>query len=325
MQPPGEVPLSNILFGEDLIPAVAKVMAKGRPARAAAPYWGHQAVQALSLGSGDLAGRLEILCNLFAPTTDTDVISGLLARGAKAWTRSDLHAKAYFNQAEAIVGSVNASGAGFGISSHPLQELCVRIRDAPSIAGLNDWWALQCEGATPLIFGTKATEAALAHAKYVKSLHDTAQDLLVALAADPAHFRDVHVALDWRSYSSEVGKRVKELNSIIPGLDYDAWVDWPQMPEGAEVISFASSSPKKPVEYFGTWRTPAGEAAVPDDLKAVYVTRLPGVRGYPFATADSKWLNAATRYRADQIADGAKDGASMKLLAFAEEYLGLRR
>jgi len=239
------------------------------------------------------------------------------------WTRSDLHAKAYFNHAEAIVGSANASGAGFGISTDPLQELCVRVSDTPSLEALHDWWAVQCEGATLLVHASKATEAALAHAKYVKTLHDRAQDLLVALAAAPENFKDVHVALDWRLYSTAVEERVEQLKSTFPGMDYDAWVDWPLMPNGAEIVSFASSSRKEPIEYCGTWRTPTGKAAVADDLNAVYVTRLPGVRGYPFDPKN--WIGAMTKYRDDCIKDGSKNGGCMKLLAFAVEYLGLNK
>ena len=46
--------MSNILYDEDVMPVVAIILKKGRPARAAAPYWSAKAVEVLSLGAGDL-------------------------------------------------------------------------------------------------------------------------------------------------------------------------------------------------------------------------------------------------------------------------------
>lgn len=118
--------MTHLIYDKDIRPAISKLVRDGQITRIAAPYWSEHAIQALGIRKKKLDGSLHILCDLFAATTDPLVIKELLERGAQVRINDELHAKVYFNEHEAIIGSANVSRAAFFMHEDIRQfEMCI--------------------------------------------------------------------------------------------------------------------------------------------------------------------------------------------------------
>jgi len=286
--------MSVLLYGDLLTPSVSKIIAGGKPAKVVAPYWGSHAYKALGIpAKGSLEGRLDVMLNVLAESTDLDVVEDMINRGANVWARSDLHAKAYFNDREAVVGSANASGRAFGVAKcAALEELCVHLKGPAVIKELDDWWSMLEDEAVELIKGSRTTRDVLANARYAKASKAKAIDLEAALLSGKVPFDRAFLTVDWIAYSKKLEDRLREMSQREVGLDYDAWVDWDEMPTSSSIISYTASKKGDPIKFDSIWLTPP--ELIPED-GAVYVTRLRDVAGYKLTPSDG-WDRAVELY-----------------------------
>lgn len=317
--------MPSLLYDAELQPAVSKLIKQGRPARVVAPYWGSKALEVLGAKTGDLTGRLHVICNLFAEGTDPAVIKRLIKRGADVRFNQHVHAKVYFNQKEAIVGSANVSGNAFyGYKNASNLELCVETRERRLLQELRQWWDILWEAATPLESGAEMTARLFEAAEYMHGRSPQARTLREAVTKAPDTFANVFVSVDFFDLPAEVARRSRKKTEALGnhGVEVGAWAEWFDMPPQAEIISYVSRKIGGPVQFDGIWLSPADTSKL-DDLNAIYVTRIPNVKGYALASK-TRWLSAARAYQQDLINAQAEDGGLLSLPEFVDRYLSVR-
>lgn len=315
--------MPTVLHGEAIREEIRKILQKGTPAYAVAPFWGKHARKALGLEKGDLTGRLDVLCDIFAGTTYPAVIRDLLNRGARVRVRGDIHAKAFFNDSAAVVGSANVSlqALGDGRTEPAQHELCVSLTNEASLNELLVWWKALWAEAQPLEKGKATTKQLLEHAEFVRTQRSKASEVLYAWRRAPADFTDAYVTVDWIPLDDVVEEQVDARNAEHKGMTYGAWREWPDMPKEKQVISFASERPMQPVDFDGIWLTPKDPK--PDEYGAVYVSELTYVCGYTLGDK-GMWVNAARKFQKDlrNTASGVKNGGGiLSLTKFVKKYL----
>jgi hypothetical protein len=314
-----------LLYDAELQPAVSKLIKQGRPARVVAPSWGSKALEVLGIKTGDLMGRLQVICNLFAESTDPAVIKRLIKRGADVRFHQHVHAKVYFNQKKAIVGSANVSGIAFyGYKSATNFELCAELQEPRLLDELSQWWACLWEAATPLELGTEMTARLFEAAEYMRDQSPKARTLQEAVTQSPGIFANVFVRVDFFNLPDAVAKRTRCKTEALGdhGIEVGAWAEWFDMPPQAEIISYVARKLDGTVYFDGIWLSPTSTSK-PDDLNAIYVTGIPNIKGYALAPK-TQWLSAARAYQRDLIDAKAEDGGLLPLPEFVDRYLSVR-
>lgn len=93
----------------ELGPAFRKAVRKGGQINIAVPFWGTGAIKTLGLSKDD---SVRIICNLYHPGCNPDVIADLIDLGLDVRMHRRLHAKVYATPHVAFVGSSNVSSNG---------------------------------------------------------------------------------------------------------------------------------------------------------------------------------------------------------------------
>ena len=298
--------------------------------RVAVPYWGNEPLHFLGIAAKD-APRLQVICNLQSGACDPDAIEELLELGAQVRSLPALHAKVYFGEEVAVVGSANASFRALGRGNddkthHGSDEVCVELRDKEELSALSDWFQSEWKKAADLTNPTirrLLLELArrLSNPKEKRSFVDE-------LTRDPKKFAQdrVFVALDWKTYSAAVEKQVKEANAAAVGTSIDAWQDWPKMPGDAEILSFYYEKDGHPsISYEGCYLTPNSPMELMDRrTRGVLVAEIPILLGrFAIDAHDEKiLLKAVKNMNNDRLSRKLRlNGECLHITDFAERYL----
>src|SRR5262245_8047404 len=120
---------TTFLVNEGLWSSARRLLREGKGVRAAIAYFGQRGATLLPFRKG-----AQLVIDLSIPSvragqSDPREVEKLLRRGVEVFSRTHLHAKVIASDAEALVGSANASGR----AAHLLDEAAVLTSDPASV------------------------------------------------------------------------------------------------------------------------------------------------------------------------------------------------
>ncbi len=177
----------------DTISEIRSIFKNGGPVRAAVSYWGDGALDSLCIEKGQ---DLYIVCDVLSGGCNPVEIRQLIKVLGKerVLTFDRLHAKVWFSDTMAIVGSSNASSNGLGFEGEEaasLTEANVAFSEAKTLDAIKKWWSGSILAGARLI-----NNADLRRAKELRRRHRKARpltkypDLLTGLRAEPNAYKD---------------------------------------------------------------------------------------------------------------------------------------
>jgi hypothetical protein len=314
---------------------IARVVATGRPARAAVAFWGRDAANSLGISEELIKQRgLEVICDLESGCCDPDMIRTLLKLGAKVRRLAKLHAKVYLGNGEIVVGSANASANGLGLEDAEIngsKEVCVVTNDNSVISQCQSWFLGTWEEANDITDGDlkKADAVWRMRRKHRPMDHHSGKSLLKTLQTDVTLFanREIYVRVDMEDVS-KAGLKTAEDQTGGDWTNHGVFEDWSDMPPDAEIIEFLwESKDKKEIKLDGLFRSPNDPQSVQQRTKVgsfiVICERLNHISGcysVPSKGKDAEiWKNAARNFAESRIRP--KNGCFLPLDEFARQFL----
>ena len=265
----------RILREHEVAKHFSRMAKKANKTDIAVPFWGNGAIAALGLKG---LKYVRIVCNLYQPGCNAEVIGDVLELGIKVKTHPRLHAKIYVTPQAAIVGSSNASTNGLtdeGSATKGWIEANVASEDQAFVA--------EVQGVFDEVWkaGDKVDEAAVKRAiknRPPPTPHSVkATTLLAACREKPSAFANVFVAPYEENLSPEASgiiadvkknavtqKATKPAQSSFQPADFKRAVGWQfgGLDEGIWLIGLDCR--KNKARFAGTYRTTGLQYEVED-------------------------------------------------------------
>lgn len=188
-------------------------------------FWGKGATERLKLYDID-PSKITIICDLRSGSCSFEEIEKILKLEIQIKTLDRLHAKIYWTDKSAVIGSANASANGLGMeNSEQLMnyEACIETDDAKIVSEIKNW--IDCK------ILPRSEEVNLSNLLEFKVNNNTRKKRpsysksIFNLIDNPENFED----RDWYVYSYdqiEISKRGQEETDNIKnkyGNDFDSW------------------------------------------------------------------------------------------------------
>jgi HKD family nuclease len=130
---------TKFISGDENTNAIKKIF-KEDPLKCAVAFWGKKAWELLK----DSKQKIKIICNLESGATNPFLIEKLQKKkNIELRTQHNLHAKVYFSNNQAIIGSSNASANGLSLEDAEVTgyiEASVTTNDEKIITSINSWF-----------------------------------------------------------------------------------------------------------------------------------------------------------------------------------------
>jgi hypothetical protein len=280
----------ELLRAHELAPAFRAALERAGSAVIAVPFWGKGAVKLLGLDAGY---PVRVICNLDHPGCNPSVIEELRKHKIRVRTHRRLHAKFYATDAEAIVGSSNASTNGLTVEGKEAEgwvELNIASGEAGFVAGvLAEFESLWDSDETVEVRAVDIKRAKARRAKLppLGPLFEDKLSLFEAVRKTPAAFADVYLAVYDEDLSTDAECALGALQknaSGLPNSGFDAaliknaWgYQLDSMPEPAWLIDVSCEG--KAPKYVGTARSLGFGIAVYDGEGHRENDLVPALRG----------------------------------------------
>jgi hypothetical protein len=299
--------------------------------RFAVAYWGAGTVARLGIPA--VAERdVQIVCDLLSGACNPCEVRRLrsVLGNGRVLTHDRLHAKVWWTDRGALIGSSNASANGLALEggeTSGLVEANLLVTDPPTLTAVELWL-----GGTVLPEAREITEADLERAEALWKARRTARpmrgpavgtSLLEALRVDPDLLRDRRIAVwayehdgldDWAEAELEAEREARGQRGIY------CWqnVDKPYPEPGTHIIEFDVKGKSK-ARFDGIYQI-LRDVPVRRSKKGVLVfcRRVRGIEGLGIPPAERKAWQEAAVLAADSAADGEWEGDVGR---FAREYL----
>lgn len=244
----------KFLAGQSNTNAVVNLISGNDPIKCAVAFWGLNAIDLLK----DSKQKIMIICNLESGATNPEAISQLIKKkNVIVKSFSKLHAKVYLTPSSAIIGSANCSSNGLsyeGVELDGWLEAGIYTSDINVITAAHKWfddlWAnLQPVDEKDILAARILWSKRRTFRKAIVLNNDVS--IIDAFRESPESFKDKRIffviyaedasKLDVKAFEREVKKGLPE----IPGNKYDFYVDWPEIPTDAFLISFKYDPKRK--------------------------------------------------------------------------------
>jgi hypothetical protein len=209
----------KFIEGDKLVEEFCALRSQDAHADIAVAFWGRGAATELKINKD---GHPRIICNLESGACDPDEIKKMKDAGLEIRSHRQLHAKVYFTETGAIVGSANASTNGLAMqgSFSAWREANILFDDSATLKELRTWfdkiWKVARDISDDDIKNARRIwkeRRKLAPTKY------GATSLFKAFADDPTLFRCVHCLVVFENNLGSGAKRlVKRFEQEDPGL-----------------------------------------------------------------------------------------------------------
>lgn len=254
----------EFIAGADNTKHIKQLLREKGPINCAVAFWG--------MGAEDLfgsesrrTGRVRILCNLESGCTNPDVIEKLRKRpGFKVRSTASLHAKVYWTNCSAIVGSANASTNGLALEGGELAgwiEAGVTVNDPNVLRKIEKWFDQRWAKAKDV------NKVMLKDARHKWRERPNHRRTTLKVKLDDATLRDrlkereIYLAIYRDPPSQEAEEKWKEITTG-PGMGF--YEDWKGIPRKAIVIDMYYKRSGNP-EFEGTFKTNKTREAIPLD------------------------------------------------------------
>lgn len=253
---------TEFISGDKNTDAIEKIFKTKGPLKCAVAFWGKKAWELLK----DSKQEIKIICNLESGATNPFLIKELQNKeNIKLRTQHNLHAKVYFSNHQAIIGSSNASANGLSLEDAEVTgyiEASVTTNDEKIIASINSWFKELWKNASEIDDGLleesrKKWKNRRNNRPCRENPRMATQSLLASLRDHPEIFQDrnIYFALYREFCSDEAEEAFSEAaEQEYLGTEIGAYENWDDLPENSHLISLYYG-PRGEFNFHGHFKT----------------------------------------------------------------------
>ncbi|UGB24891.1 phospholipase D family protein [Methylorubrum sp. B1-46] len=301
---------TRFLHGDGILSAICEANARHAKRSLGVASWGADAVERLCLG--DDLGDTKIICDLWSEGCEPEAVIALLKGGAEIRHVDGFHAQTFIYVDRVIIGSANASLAGFGEAGRTAptrSETALLCDDRAVLDEAQEWFRLTWKKGSPVGSSTfEAYQPAAASVRRPSLLHALANEpeLFSGLDLVVTVYRDAWMSeaaqATWEAMKGEYGddeRRAYERDGEVPFYELTPEVAT-SSPPGRIYLDLTRTGKK--LAYNGIWKVRSG---VPKPVPGtgsvlVMLDRLPSLRGRKARNAEMQSFAKALAKRVDE-------------------------
>lgn len=252
------------LTEKEIFPQIKTLLRQAKRVKCAVAFWGEQAPEALGLPY--LNGPAYLICNFESGATNPEVIRQLRKlKNVQIRSLPRLHAKVYWTESGAIIGSSNASANGLSFENEELRgwfEANMLITNENVLRDIETWFDKLWSQANLIDEALlKEMEEAWCKRRDIRPpINRNKGSLLAALKKNRDDFKDRNILIViYRLYASPEANKVFENwrseNSLSGSSQVDFYEGWDDLPPGATVVDLYYG-PRGGFECTGLWSIP---------------------------------------------------------------------
>ena len=257
----------------EIVNQISSFFEQAAKVKCAVAFWGKKAP--FKLGLRGLNKPIRIICNLESGATNPTVIRELLdIPQLEIRSYEFLHAKVYWTERGALVGSSNASINGLGFEGYETDgwiEANVVVTDRETLTEIENWFDELWEKSNPVdLSQISEIERLWRRRRNVRHLPGVkpGSSLLTALRQSSSRFfegRDIYVIIYRKTASKEAKDAFQDWKQqqvfSSPTL-FQCFENWSQLPRDATIIVLYYG-PRGGIKYEGLFKLPESKIEVP--------------------------------------------------------------